>query len=138
MTSHTKPMIDRFMSYVDRRDGHWLWTGGCNTKGRPLFWDGGSKTKVSATRWSYEYFIGPIPPGHDAHHLCVYKHCVRPMCLEIVPGDKHPDDITFINGAKTHCPQDHEYTEENTYHDRNNKRGCKTCKREWRRAHIWS
>ncbi len=38
------------------------------------------------------------------------------------------------NAAKTHCPQGHEYTVENTYRYRNNWRYCRTCKLERERA----
>jgi 5-methylcytosine-specific restriction endonuclease McrA len=33
------------------------------------------------------------------------------------------------NGRKTHCPQDHEYTEENTYVAPSGNRQCKTCRK---------
>jgi hypothetical protein len=37
--------------------------------------------------------------------------------------------------AKTHCPQGHEYTPENTYRPKwRNVRICRTCKREWNRV----
>jgi hypothetical protein len=35
--------------------------------------------------------------------------------------------LTAINRAKTHCPRDHEYTEENTIINADGKRRCRTC-----------
>lgn len=36
------------------------------------------------------------------------------------------------NARKTHCPKCHEYTEENTYRDKKNRRQCRQCNREAR------
>lgn len=37
---------------------------------------------------------------------------------------------------RTHCPADHEYTVENTYYSKDNKRHCRTCRREQARKHY--
>lgn len=41
--------------------------------------------------------------------------------------------MTIPNSKKTHCPQGHKYTKENTYSYRG-RRYCKTCNRERKRA----
>lgn len=48
------------------------------------------------------------------------------------------DPAPHPNSLKTHCPQGHEYTPENTYVTPKGSRACKTCQkarlREWKRA----
>lgn len=44
---------------------------------------------------------------------------------------------TRENADKTHCPQGHEYTEENTYRDRTGWRECRTCRNEIQRRKRW-
>lgn len=44
------------------------------------------------------------------------------------------DWINRPNGAKTHCPEDHEYDEKNTYVNPAGFRICRTCKNENRRV----
>lgn len=39
---------------------------------------------VSAHRFSYRAFTGPIPDGHDVDHICLNAACVRPSHLEPV------------------------------------------------------
>jgi hypothetical protein len=43
---------------------------------------------------------------------------------------RNPKTIPAINAAKTHCPEGHEYNEENTYITKKGKRNCRTCNRE--------
>jgi len=89
----------------------------------------------SAHRLSYETEIGPIPEGLELDHLCRVRSCVNPLHLEPVT---HQENVRRGEGAnfwrnKTHCPQGHEYTEENTgISNRNNEkcRYCRECKRE--------
>lgn len=79
-----KPAIERFLSYVFvQENGCWLWTGGKNEDGYGTFKD---ENRVSwlAHRWSYAYFVGPVPPGKDLDHLCRNRACVHPEHLEPV------------------------------------------------------
>jgi hypothetical protein len=44
-----------------------------------------------------------------------------------------PDSVkalASVNAAKTHCPKNHPYTEENTYRSPSGRRICRTCQRE--------
>jgi hypothetical protein len=42
-----------------------------------------------AHRVAWERLVGPIPPGHDLHHLCGVKLCVNPDHLEPRLAGKH-------------------------------------------------
>ena len=57
-------------------------------------------------------------------------------------GENEADKVrhgTHRNGNKTHCPQGHEYTPENTYIYPSGARGCQACtteygKKRWQRT----
>lgn len=87
-----------------------------------------------AHRLSYEDVKGKIPEGLELDHLCRNHKCVNTDHLQAVP---HKENIRrglagFLSGLKqrlkTHCPQGHEYTKENTYIQSNGNRNCKICK----------
>lgn len=97
---------------------------------------------LMAHRVSYEYFVGPIPEGLTLDHLCRVHNCVNPEHLEPVTQRVNilrGFGAAATNARKTHCPQGHEYTPENTYRDEG-RRVCRICKREGvqrcRRAHL--
>lgn len=112
-------------------DGCWKWTGtvaGVPGYGRIIVGD----TRIYAHRWAYEQFIGLIPEELDLDHLCRNRLCVRPDHLEPVTRQVNllrGITIPAANAAKTHCPQNHEYTPENTRVSKRNQRSCKTCAR---------
>jgi len=67
--------IDRFLQkFVANDEGCWNWTA--KRKGRASHWSG--KKYVTAARYSYELFVGPIPEGRDVCHHCDNPRCVRP------------------------------------------------------------
>ena len=86
-----KNIVNRFMSKVlkDSVTGCWNWNGGKDRKGYGKFSIGGSRNKdgtrrnsmVTATRVSYEIFIGEIPAGDGYHGTCVLHHCDNPCCV---------------------------------------------------------
>ena len=129
--------LDRFMSYVDRSPGTcWLWTGSINRGGYGRFKAPAGRS-VLAHRWAYERFIGPIPEGLELDHLCRVRHCVNPYHLEPVTTRENMmrgDTFQSANARKTHCPQGHEYTPENTMWITNKPgykgRRCRICNRE--------
>ena len=94
-----------------------LWTGSVTKGGYGLVWSAG-KTRL-AHRVAYEAAHGPIPAGLEIDHLCRTPGCVNPDHMEPV---KHKENIRRsvhpTRGAhqrnKTHCPQGHEYSVENT------------------------
>lgn len=125
--------------------GCWLWMGKINRLGYGGLWVRDlTKTtgwrSVSAHRHAYETMVGPIPAGMDIDHKCRVRCCVNPDHLEPVT---HLENVRrgisgIVNGgrmrAKTHCPQGHPYSPENT-RVRLNKSGgvhreCRVCDRE--------
>lgn len=112
----------------------WLWTGWA----RNQYGYGGfsfKKKHYLAYRIAYEQVVGEIPEGLEPDHLCKNPPCVNPAHLE--PVTKSENDRRGRQGeylrekqqAKTHCPQGHEYTPENTY-TWHGQRQCRTCKSE--------
>lgn len=82
----------------------------------------------------YEAFVGPIPEGALVRHLNDDPTDNRVENLAVgshsdnrhdaVRNGKHPMAI------KTHCPQGHPYSPENTYYSEKAGRRCKICAKE--------
>jgi hypothetical protein len=126
----------RFWSKVDKTspDGCWLWTAALRN-GYGMIGLGGRGAGVGyAHRLSHEMHIGPIPDGLVIDHLCRTPRCVNPAHLEAVPQrvnvmrGLHPSINGSWMAAKTHCPDGHEYSTENTYVYRG-RRTCRSCRR---------
>jgi hypothetical protein len=110
----------------------WLFDKGkpLSTYGRLRAW--GCKS-VGAHRFSYALAHGYVNPSKlHIDHLCRVPRCVNPDHLEAVPPR-----INALRGVgaaaqaarRTHCPQGHEYTPENTYRPPNEEyhRQCRVC-----------
>ena len=111
----------------------WLWTG-ATAKGHGHMWRNGRLEYVH--RISYELHTGePIPDGLQLDHLCRVRNCLRPTHVEPVTGAENTrrgnagKHSNRPNALKTHCPQGHEYTPENTYTCRRGMRSCIRCNR---------
>jgi len=85
-----------------------------------------------AHRFSFTLHLGEIPDGLELDHLCKNKLCVKPDHLEAVT---HAENVRRGNAGKwqrekTHCPQGHPYSEENTYViPATGHRQCRECNR---------
>jgi hypothetical protein len=140
-------LADRLWAKVERRgpDECWPWLGatnaGPNTRGGPYgkIGSGGKHGQVrSVHRAVHELEIGPIPEGFHVDHLCGFTLCCNPAHLQAVTAwenNRRSSSPTSANIVKTHCPQGHEYTVENTgYRKRDLYRYCRMCARLAQRA----
>jgi hypothetical protein len=150
-----RPVLDRLLSKVDVPASWltcWTWKGHVIPKGYGQIYVGGRMKR--AHRVAYELAIGPIPEGMNLDHLChtrdsscsggdscLHRRCVNPLHLEPVSArdNTHRSTVAIAaqNAAKTHCPQGHEYTPENTYvwaDAPGASRHCRTCARERARS----
>ena len=119
--------IAKFWAKVVKTDGCWHWTGGTAGAGYGTFWNGHKQEYVH--RFSYELVKGPIPEGLTIDHLCKNTRCLNPDHLEAVTLRENVlrgDTFAARHAARTHCPQGHEYTAENTYRSTGS-RVCRTC-----------
>ena len=119
---------------IQKGDGCWEWQGAISKRGYgAVRWEGKTRP-VHRIVWELE--IGPIPEGMVIDHLCRNRRCCR---LDHLRVTTHRENIIAgtgfgaVNAAKTHCPQGHEYTPENTYVYKQPKgnwgiqRVCRTC-----------
>lgn len=133
---------ERFWEKVnkDGPEGCWLWTAYILVNGYGLF--GLRKNKmILAHRFAYQDAIDQIPSGLVIDHLCRVRHCVNPSHLEAVTQRENVRRGFggANNSSKTHCPNGHEYTCENTYSApcRPNSRYCRACRREKNRRQYY-
>jgi hypothetical protein len=127
---------EKFLRFVERGEGCWLWTGKIGRSGYGYFaLRGGSRIQTTlAHRWSYTHFVGPIPEGLYLDHLCLVKHCVNPAHLEPVTPSENSQRHYY---AKTTCKNGHPLEGDNlqmrgpngTY------RICRACAAENTRRH---
>lgn len=88
-----------------------------------------------------EAFVGPCPDGMEGCHNDGDPTNNR---LENLRWDTRSGNIhdaikhgTHPQASKTHCPRDHEYTEENTYYTPDGRRQCRICmKNSGRRNYL--
>jgi hypothetical protein len=114
-----------------------MWTADASTDGYGRFkW---LRRMRQAHRTAYQEMVGPIPPGLTLDHLCRNPPCVNVQHLEPATNRENilrGGNPAAINARKTHCPQGHEYTPENTIRESNGKRHCRTCKRDKDREYM--
>ena len=124
------PAKEKFWRNVspEPNTGCWLWAGEVQPEGYGRFTM--RHGHVSAHRFAWELFHGPIPEGFHIDHLCRVPSCVNPDHLGPVTCKtnlRRGIGFAAINGDKTHCIRGHEFTEENTYLWRGH-RHCKQCR----------
>lgn len=124
-----KKLESRFWSKLKKTDSCWIWTASKDLDGYGRFFLEGRS--ISSHRFSYEHWNGKIPDELQIDHICRNRACVNPEHMEIVTSKENTlkgSGPTAVNSRKTHCPQGHEYSEENTYNS-NGARTCKICKK---------
>jgi hypothetical protein len=128
-----EPLLGRLRAkaVIDWSTGCHVWSKPLNTYGYGAIWVDGANRM--AHRVAYELSEGPIPEGLVIDHLCRNRACVNPAHMEPVTNHENVmrgEGEAAKNKAKTHCPQGHEYSEDNTYRAARGDRQCKTCRRE--------
>ncbi len=114
--------------------GCWLWMAGGNQHGYGSFYVNGRQRGAHIA--CYEHYIGPVPDGLELDHKCRVPCCVNPSHLEPVTHQENVargaanESAKKFQGAKTHCPSGHPYTEDNIYFRKNGHRDCRTCSQE--------
>lgn len=107
-----------------------LWTGAQFTTGYGLLNYEGKLWKAHRLIWTL--VNGPIPPRIHCLHHCDTPLCVNPSHLFLGTNRDNQQDKAskgrHWQQKKTHCPQGHEYTPENTYLPPSGGRKCCICK----------
>ena len=135
------------MAYIEVQPNGCWWFTGCLDKSGYGHLGVAGKVKM-AHRVAYEELIGPIPKDRELDHTChkkeecrggptcPHRRCCNPRHLEPVDHLEntrrgHCDRGLMvgveIKKSKTHCPQGHEYTPENTHLDKRKGRHCLKC-----------
>jgi len=147
MGNRKKTIEDRLFEVVVLENGCWEWQGYVYEKtgyGYLCVRRDGAKRTPSAHRYFYEELVGTPPPGTDLDHTCHnddltcaggptcrHRRCVNPDHLDPVTpavNISRGRGLAPKNAAKTHCPEGHEYSEDNTY-ALEGKRQCITCRK---------
>ena len=133
----TLSIDDRFWNNIKvDENGCRLWQGKLREDGYARFSVSGKKIYVHV--FSYKKYKSSYQEGLELDHLCRVRHCSNPDHLEPVTklenyrrgnGGKN---LGKLQSSKTHCPQGHEYTKENTllrkqYKRNGIQRNCKIC-----------
>lgn len=137
-----KTVLQRFEEkYIpEPNTGCWLWLSGTDGHGygqffflRPAY----KGKMMNAYKFSYEFFVKPVPKGLELDHLCRNRLCVNPDHLEAVTKKvniQRGKGISALNSKKTLCPKGHKYDEENTKFGKNSFGGtyryCRKCNNE--------
>lgn len=110
--------------------GCWFWAGMINSGGYGQIYIGRDLSKhqpafrgarMCIHRFMFETLVATVPVGLQLDHLCRQRSCANPAHLEpVTPRENvRRGDAGRIAAAlqlaKTHCPQGHEYSVQNTY-----------------------
>lgn len=109
----------------------WEWQGSRSKLGYGRVNWGGHAVNRLVHRVIWELLVGPVPAGLELDHICRNPPCCNPWHLEPVTHKVNLRRGKWPQKERTHCPQGHEYTPENTYAppSRPNARYCKACHR---------
>jgi hypothetical protein len=100
----------------------------------------GKIRRLMAHRVAYQLQVGPIPEGLVLDHVRT-RGCTSTACINVAHLEPVTRRVNSRRGdamlQRTHCPKQHEFTEENTYVyvDKRERtiRYCRTCRREAQR-----
>ena len=136
----TPDLLAVFWSKVRKTKTCWLWTGPLNTKGYGLWHANGGRFMAHRTAFS---MVRALSKEDQLDHLCRVRNCVNPAHLEIVTNRTNVlrgIGPTAQNARKTHCPNGHEYSPENTLlvkiGNRHPERRCRECRLVSSRAYY--
>lgn len=118
---------------IDQESGCWIWQRAIDGKGYGQMRVKGKMRR--AHRVLFERVNGPIAPSMTLDHLCRNRPCVNPAHLESVTMRENilrGNSTSAQNAIKTHCPQGHPYSPDNTWvHTKRGTRICKQCRAEY-------
>jgi len=134
-------MIEKFLKKVKKTKTCWLWIPAHVRNGYGSIRVG--KKVINAHKYFYETLVGKVPKGKELDHLCRIPACVNPKHLEPVSHRENVlrGKVGFCNANKTHCPEGHPYSKENTYiqvKKTTKIRQCMTCRRLYYKKNIKS
>lgn len=145
----TMDLATRFWSKVDRRgdDECWPWMGAKNENGYGMLSMPSKKnprvySTARAHRLAYELTSGrEIPRGREIDHTChslqsdctlgaacPHRACCNPRHMEVTT--KRRNLARRRSRERTHCPQGHPYSPENTRIGGKGEKVCRTCHRD--------
>ena len=81
---HQRKPID----FIINDNGCFICTSHARSKGYPLSWFDGKKTRLN--RFVYQQMFGEIPEGHVIRHKCDVRECINPEHLET---GTHKDNV---------------------------------------------
>ena len=115
---------------INPDSGCWEWTGPRNSNGYGWGQKGPGQPKRVMHRIMWEaHHNAPVPDGLQLDHLCRNRICCNPQHLEPVSNAENTNRQDHANRRKTHCPQGHEYNDENTMLTKRGRRVCRVCER---------
>lgn len=125
-------------------NGCWTWGKAIQSQGYASCWDYVSRKSKLGHRHAYETTVGPIPDGMQLDHrchtddktclggkTCLHRRCVNPAHLEpVTQPENHRRGLSpsAVNGRRTHCVNDHEFTPDNTEFRSDGRRNCIACR----------
>lgn len=143
-----KTIDDRLFEVIVLENGCWEWQGYVDEKtgyGFICVRRDGVKRTPAIHRYFYEELVGTPPSGvhldHTCHNNdltcnggpdCRHRRCVNPDHLDPVTpavNISRGRGLAAQNAAKTHCPEGHEFTEDNTYVEPKGGRQCMACRK---------